>query len=132
MTRKRFIANETSISSDWTTANITAISSDLSSRVRSGDSFVIEPSIIDAELEEAKPSSIGEEEMQLQIALALSREENAKEEEMRRGDDVRLQIALEESKRHASINGHGCENKRNASINGGDAFGDDFVAWLQQ
>uniref|UniRef100_A0A914Y2V4 ENTH domain-containing protein n=1 Tax=Panagrolaimus superbus TaxID=310955 RepID=A0A914Y2V4_9BILA len=98
MTRKRFIANGTGISSDG------------SSRVRRGES-----SVIDAELEEARPSSIGEEEMQLQIALALSREENAKEEEMRRGDDVRLQIALEES-------------KRNASTNGDDAFGDEFVA----
>ena len=99
MTRKRFIANGTGISSDGSSRS-----------VRRGES-----SVIDAELEEARPSSIGEEEMQLQIALALSREENAKEEEMRRGDDVRLQIALEES-------------KRNASTNGDDAFGDEFVA----
>ena len=77
MTRKRFIANGSGISSDGT------------SRVRRGDSTVI-----DSELEEARPSSIGEEEMQLQIALALSREENAKEEEMRRGDDVRLQVSF--------------------------------------
>jgi epsin len=98
MTRKRFIANGTGISSDG------------SARVRRGES-----SVIDAELEEARPSSIGEEEMQLQIALALSREESAKEEEMRRGDDVRLQIALEES-------------KRNASTNGDDAFGDEFLS----
>ena len=53
----------------------------------------------DAEFEEARPSSLGEEEMQLQIALALSREECEKEQELRRGDDIRLQIAIEESKR---------------------------------
>uniref|UniRef100_A0A7E4VLZ2 ENTH domain-containing protein n=1 Tax=Panagrellus redivivus TaxID=6233 RepID=A0A7E4VLZ2_PANRE len=66
----------------------------------------------DSELEEARPSSIGEEEMQLQIALALSREESAKEEEMRKGDDIRLQIALEESKRNEK-----------AAANGANAFG---------
>uniref|UniRef100_A0AC34RKD8 ENTH domain-containing protein n=1 Tax=Panagrolaimus sp. JU765 TaxID=591449 RepID=A0AC34RKD8_9BILA len=85
MTRKRFIANGSGISS-----------SGQSRHSRRGDS-----SVVDSELEEARPSSIGEEEMQLQIALALSREECAKEEEMRRGDDIRLQIALEESKRNA-------------------------------
>lgn len=40
--------------------------------------------------------------MQLQIALALSREECEKEEEMRKGDAIRLQMALEESKKNAS------------------------------
>lgn len=55
---------------------------------------------LDSELEEARPSSIGEEEMQLQIALALSREECEKEEEMRKGDAIRLQMALEESKKN--------------------------------
>jgi len=84
-TRKKFIGNGSSMSS-----------SGHSRHARRGDTTVI-----DSELEEARPSSIGEEEMQLQIALALSREECAKEEEMRRGDDVRLQIALEESKRNA-------------------------------
>uniref|UniRef100_A0A915E127 ENTH domain-containing protein n=1 Tax=Ditylenchus dipsaci TaxID=166011 RepID=A0A915E127_9BILA len=52
----------------------------------------------------------GEEEMQLQIAMALSREECEKEEELRKGDAIRLQIALEESQREiasrAEANGH--------------------------
>lgn len=39
--------------------------------------------------------------MQLQIALALSREEAEKATEMEKSDDVRLQLALEESKREA-------------------------------
>lgn len=50
-------------------------------------------------MEEARPSSIGEEEMQLQIALALSREACEKEDEERKGDAIRLQMALEESKK---------------------------------
>lgn len=57
----------------------------------------------DSELEEARPSSIGEEEMQLQIALALSREECEKEEELRKGDAIRLQMALEESKKKEQL-----------------------------
>ena len=77
-TRKKFIGNGSSMSS-----------SGHSRHARRGDTTVI-----DSELEEARPSSIGEEEMQLQIALALSREECAKEEEMRRGDDIRLQVGL--------------------------------------
>jgi epsin len=36
-------------------------------------------------IDEARPTSVGEEEMQLQIALALSREEAQREEEARKG-----------------------------------------------
>uniref|UniRef100_S4RD20 Epsin 2 n=1 Tax=Petromyzon marinus TaxID=7757 RepID=S4RD20_PETMA len=51
------------------------------------------------QLEQARPQTSGEEELQLQLALAMSREEAEQEERMRRGDDLRLQMALEESKR---------------------------------
>ncbi|MGH0183528.1 UNVERIFIED_CONTAM: hypothetical protein FKN15_020480 [Acipenser sinensis] len=40
-----------------------------------------------------------DDELQLRVALSLSREEHDKEERLRRGDDLRLQMALEESKR---------------------------------
>lgn len=53
--------------------------------------------MIDPEFEEARPSSLGEEEMQLQIALALSKEECEKEQELRRGDDIRLQVRIRKS-----------------------------------
>uniref|UniRef100_A0A915MM53 ENTH domain-containing protein n=1 Tax=Meloidogyne javanica TaxID=6303 RepID=A0A915MM53_MELJA len=90
LTRKRFMNSETSgISSDGTRRAGT-------SRRRTIDS---NGGPVDPEFEEARPSSLGEEEMQLQIALALSKEECEKEQEMRRGDDVRLQIAIEESRR---------------------------------
>ncbi|KJH47143.1 ENTH domain protein [Dictyocaulus viviparus] len=57
--------------------------------------------LLDPEIEDARPSSIGEEEMQLQIAIALSKEEHEKIDEMMRSDEVRLQLALEESQREA-------------------------------
>uniref|UniRef100_A0A8D0H2Z6 Epsin 1 n=1 Tax=Sphenodon punctatus TaxID=8508 RepID=A0A8D0H2Z6_SPHPU len=55
------------------------------------------------EAEQAWPQSTGEEELQLQLALAMSKEEaeqvRSKEERIRRGDDLRLQMAIEESKK---------------------------------
>ncbi|XP_018591319.1 epsin-1 isoform X2 [Scleropages formosus] len=76
-----------------------------------------------ADAEQAWPQSSGEEDLQLQLALAMSKEEaeqsslapledaelrwalslskeiHEKEERLRRGDDLRLQMAIEESKR---------------------------------
>ncbi|XP_043390583.1 epsin-1 isoform X8 [Chelonia mydas] len=54
-----------------------------------------------AEAEQAWPQSSGEEELQLQLALAMSKEEAEQEERIRRGDDLRLQMAIEESKKEA-------------------------------
>lgn len=51
------------------------------------------------ELEEARPSSAGEEELQLQLALAMSKEEAEAEEKRRRQDELKLQLALEESRK---------------------------------
>ncbi|EGT58185.1 hypothetical protein CAEBREN_05204 [Caenorhabditis brenneri] len=48
---------------------------------------------------EARPSTATEEEFQLQIALTLSREKCKKAEEMKKSDDARLQLALEESQK---------------------------------
>ena len=50
------------------------------------------------ELESARPHTLGEEELQLQLALAMSKEEADNEDAKRRSDDVRLQMALNESK----------------------------------
>ncbi|KAM6966371.1 epsin-2 isoform 2-T2 [Tautogolabrus adspersus] len=55
-----------------------------------------------SELEQARPQTSGEEELQLQLALAMSREAAEQEERIRRGDDLRLQMALEESKKGGS------------------------------
>lgn len=52
-----------------------------------------------SEMEQARPQTSGEEELQLQLALAMSREAAEQEERMRRGDDLRLQMALEESRK---------------------------------
>ncbi|KAJ1073522.1 hypothetical protein K5549_020026, partial [Capra hircus] len=48
------------------------------------------------------PSCGPEDDAQLQLALSLSREEHDKEERIRRGDDLRLQMAIEESKRETA------------------------------
>ncbi|CAL1588970.1 unnamed protein product [Knipowitschia caucasica] len=52
-----------------------------------------------SELEQARPQTSGEEQLQIQLALAMSREAAEQEERLRRGDDLRLQMALEESKK---------------------------------
>ncbi|KFM81101.1 Epsin-2, partial [Stegodyphus mimosarum] len=50
-----------------------------------------------SELEHARPQTAGEEELQLQLALAMSKEEADQAERMKRNDDLRLQMALSES-----------------------------------
>lgn len=57
---------------------------------------------VSSELEQARPQTSGEEELQLQLALAMSREAAEQEERIRRGDDLRLQMALEESRKNTS------------------------------
>lgn len=49
------------------------------------------------EIEFMRPLTVGEEELQLQLAMAMSKEEAAQEEAKRRSDDVRLQLALSQS-----------------------------------
>ncbi|XP_035232447.1 epsin-2-like, partial [Stegodyphus dumicola] len=50
-----------------------------------------------SELEHARPQTAGEEELQLQLALAMSKEEADQAERLKRNDDLRLQMALSES-----------------------------------
>ncbi|XP_076458956.1 epsin-2-like isoform X2 [Babylonia areolata] len=50
------------------------------------------------EMENARPSSPGEEELQLQLALALSKEEHDEEVKKLQSDELKLQMALEQSK----------------------------------
>ncbi|XP_054848298.1 epsin-1 isoform X7 [Eublepharis macularius] len=55
----------------------------------------------EAEQVSAKPPAVADEDLQLQLALSLSKEEHDKEERIRRGDDLRLQMAIEESKKES-------------------------------
>lgn len=48
-------------------------------------------------MEQARPQTAGEEELQLQLAIAMSKEEAAKSEKEQKHDDLRLQMALSES-----------------------------------
>ena len=52
---------------------------------------------LSSEIEQARPQTSGEEELQLQLALAMSREEADEKKKQERSDDVRLQMALNES-----------------------------------
>ncbi|XP_028457850.1 epsin-3 [Perca flavescens] len=54
-----------------------------------------------SDLEQARPQTSGEEELQLQLALAMSREESQKEQCCRQGDESLLQKALDESRRES-------------------------------
>ena len=54
---------------------------------------------LNPEMEAARPSTAGEEELQLQLALAMSKEEHEEDERKKRSDDVKLHMALEESKK---------------------------------
>ncbi|XP_032397916.1 epsin-3 isoform X1 [Etheostoma spectabile] len=54
-----------------------------------------------SDLEQARPQTSGEEELQLQLALAMSREESQKEHSCRQGDESLLQKVLDESRRES-------------------------------
>lgn len=49
------------------------------------------------DMEFVRPQTVGEEELQLQLAIAMSKEEADQEDQKRRSDDVRLQLALSQS-----------------------------------
>jgi len=52
-------------------------------------------------LESLRPTSAGEEELQLQLALAMSKEEHDEELRRKKGDEAKLQMALDESRRQS-------------------------------
>ncbi|GFS37356.1 epsin-2 [Nephila pilipes] len=54
-----------------------------------------------SDLEQARPQTAGEEELQLQLALAMSKEEAEQSERLKRNDDLRLQMALSQSEEEA-------------------------------
>lgn len=52
-------------------------------------------------MESVRPSTTNEEDLQLQLALAMSKEEHDEEIKKRKGDEIKLQMAIEESKKTA-------------------------------
>ncbi|XP_053210710.1 epsin-2-like [Panonychus citri] len=52
-----------------------------------------------SDLESARPQTKGEEELQLQLALAMSKEEAEQEDRLRKNDEIRFQLALNESQK---------------------------------
>jgi len=53
------------------------------------------------DIDAAVPTSSGEEELQLQLALAMSKEEHDEEMKRQKADELKLQLAIEESKKTA-------------------------------
>ena len=49
-------------------------------------------------MDSARPSSVGEEELQLQLALAMSKEEHEEEVRKHMSDELKLQMAIEQSR----------------------------------
>uniref|UniRef100_UPI00398F3437 epsin-2-like isoform X4 n=1 Tax=Pristiophorus japonicus TaxID=55135 RepID=UPI00398F3437 len=98
---------------------------------------------ISSELEQTRPQTSGEEELQLQLALAMSREEaeqifkcattagsqprnagmalGSQDERRRRGDDLRLQLALEESRQKLQMRSAGPHKTETALLDLTDA-----------
>lgn len=57
-----------------------------------------------SDLDSARPQTATEEENQLKLALALSKEEAEQQEKTRKNDELRLKLALDVSKKTASSN----------------------------
>ncbi|XP_052767053.1 epsin-2-like isoform X1 [Mya arenaria] len=73
-------------------------------RSDSSDSPVHRRRHSNTELDTARPASIGEEELQLQLALAMSREEHDEQVRRQKSDDIKLQMAIDESRRQQAEN----------------------------
>lgn len=56
-------------------------------------------SILNSDLDSARPQTASEEENQLKLALALSKEEAEQQEKTRKNDELRLKLALDVSKK---------------------------------
>ena len=58
-----------------------------------------------AEIEAVRPSDPNEEDLQIKLAIMLSQQEHEDEEQRKRNDEAKLQIALEQSKSEGQPNG---------------------------
>ena len=57
------------------------------------------------DLEAVRPSDANEEDLQIKLALMLSQQEHEDEQQRKRADEAKLQIALEQSKTEGQPNG---------------------------
>ncbi|CAK9291263.1 unnamed protein product [Gordionus sp. m RMFG-2023] len=68
------------------------------------------------EWEAVRPSNQGEEDLQFQLAIAMSKEEAENEKKILRGDDLRLQLALSQSEQELKKISNPLESENNALI----------------
>jgi epsin len=82
------------------------------------------------DMEFVRPQTVGEEELQLQLAIAMSKEEADQEDQKRRSDDVRLQLALSQSEHDFKSGGDDEKEKKteNNLVDLLDAFGSTDLA----
>jgi len=60
--------------------------------------------ILNSDLDSSRPQTVSEEENQLKLALALSKEEAEQQEKTRKNDELRLKLALDVSKKTSNAN----------------------------
>lgn len=72
---------------------------------------------LNSDLESARPQTKGEEELQLQLALAMSKEEAEQEERLRKNDEIRFQLALNESQKEKPLKKTAMDDLLNISVN---------------
>lgn len=73
--------------------------------------------ILGSDLDSARPQTVSEEENQLKLALALSKEEAEQQEKTRKNDELRLKLALDVSKKTASGSLFDEQSNSSSSIN---------------
>ncbi|XP_033120393.1 epsin-2-like isoform X2 [Anneissia japonica] len=93
--KERFAQSSQGIGSDTKPSVAGTESSSSSSPTSNGGDSHTRPA--HSEIEQARPATAGEEDLQLQLALAMSREEAEQQTKQTRSDDIRLQMALNES-----------------------------------
>ena len=71
---------------------------------------------ITSDIEKIRPSNEAEEEMQLQIALAMSKEQAEQEKQLSEGDEERLKMALQESKTSSPPKSLQVPNQSNSTL----------------
>lgn len=92
--RERYAQNAMAISSDNQTVYGTTHPNGI---VLANDRMPPRPSL-KSDIEAVRPSDEIEEDLQVKIAMMLSRQDHEEEEKMNRKDEVKMQIALEQSK----------------------------------
>lgn len=106
---------------DSPTVNVTRLDKYSAPSSSSQQQQVSRPSTNNTEIDTVRPTTTGEEELQLQLALALSKEEHDEELKRQKADELKLQMAIEESKKTARGGSEASRSQRSKSRSSADA-----------